>query len=218
MNKSKPFGQAIINDAKGHPIYAKTQGQLELIRAIDNYDILFVNGPAGCGKTFLGVCKALKALESGDVERIILTRPAVESGEELGFLPGGLDEKIAPFMKPLYDSIVKLKGKKADALLNHPDTHTSQSKVVESTSKKPSHKGDKRGWKSEEPQEQANGKDNLLSKIEVSPLAYMRGSTFDNSFVIVDECFIGNTRIGSYVTGSRTGHTIKVIYNRFNRG
>lgn len=179
-HNSKPFGQTIITDYKGNQIKAKTHGQHELVQAIDNYDVLFVNGPAGTGKTFLATCKAIKALQDNACDRIVLTRPAVESGEELGFLPGSLDDKIAPYMKPLYDSIVKLKGKKADPMNQLKSIAMQQQQngklPTKPRSKKATedkHQGDEIDWS---------------KKIEVAPLAYMRGSTFDNSFIIVDEC------------------------------
>lgn len=170
MSNQKRFGQSIIKDAKGHDVFAQTHGQLELIKAIDQYDILFVNGPAGCGKTFLAVCKAVKALDTKKCERIVLTRPAVESGEELGFLPGSLDEKIAPYMRPLYDSIEKLKKKK------------NPTQKVDDQAQR----GAKRRRKADQPQ-QTDEMDEWAKNIEISPLAYMRGATFDNSFIIMDE-------------------------------
>jgi phosphate starvation-inducible protein PhoH and related proteins len=95
----------IIIDRYGHPIQPKTQGQSKLIQVVKQNDIVLAAGPAGTGKTFLAVALAVAALEKKIVERIILVRPAVESGENLGFLPGVMSEKIAPFMRPLYDSL-----------------------------------------------------------------------------------------------------------------
>jgi len=155
----KQFGQPIIYDRNGTPIKAKTQGQYELINAINDYDILFVNGPAGTGKTFLSICKAINALKERRYDRLIITRPAVESGEALGFLPGSLDEKIAPFMKPIFDSINKLKPEK------NGNGRKKKKKVDDS--------------------EQTDF--DWDKHIEICPLAYMRGITLDNSFIISDE-------------------------------
>lgn len=170
MSNQQKFGQAILKDANGREVYAQTHGQLELIKSIDKYDILFVNGPAGCGKTFLAVCKAVQSLDSKRCERIVLTRPAVESGEELGFLPGSLDEKIAPYMRPLYDSIEKLKKKKKKPVRNDEQAQ----------------RGTKRRRKNDV-QDSGDDMDEWAKNIEISPLAYMRGATFDNSFIIMDE-------------------------------
>lgn len=176
MSKSNGMGPCIVKDAKNKQIKAQTHGQLELVKAIDEYDVLFVNGPAGCGKTFLAVCKAVSALDSPDnrCERIVLTRPAVESGEELGFLPGSLDEKIGPYMRPLYDSIEKLKKKPTRN--NHKVDDQNQ-------------RGAKRRRKADQFETNTSNDelDEWMKNIEIAPLAYMRGATFDNSFIIMDE-------------------------------
>lgn len=160
MNKF--FGQPIIYDRNNKPISAKTNGQLELIKAIDKYDILFVNGPAGTGKTFLAICKAMVGIKDGTYDKMIVTRPAIESGEHLGFLPGSLDEKIRPFMKPIYDCIQDLQ----------PEEFSSNGNGNGKKKKANGGKKDKTDW---------------TKKIEVFPLAYMRGSTIKDSFVIADE-------------------------------
>ena len=175
MSKTQSFGQKIVNDANGRPVYAKTHGQSELIKAIDKYDIIFVNGPAGTGKTFLAICKAVVGLDSGRYERLVLTRPAVEAGEELGFLPGSLDDKIGPYMRPLYDSIEKLKKKKKAT--THQDDHQLQRGA-------PSRKKGKGEWGKEKEVEK---EDDWTENVEIAPLAYMRGATHANSFVILDE-------------------------------
>ena len=131
--------------AKGRPIKSKTDGQNQYIEAMRRYDIVFAVGPAGTGKTFLAVAKAVDAFRKHEVDRIILTRPAVEAGEKLGFLPGDLQTKVDPYMRPLYDSLHELMG--AETYLRNME------------------KG----------------------LIEVSPLAYMRGRTLDNAFIILDE-------------------------------
>ena len=129
----------------GKAISPKTNGQLQFVKAMDNYPIVFAIGPAGTGKTYLAVIKAVSALKKGDVRRIVLTRPAVEAGESLGFLPGDMKEKVDPYLTPLYDALHDMLG-------------------VEQTEK-------------------------LIEKgtIEIAPLAFMRGRTLDDSFVILDE-------------------------------
>ncbi len=131
--------------AKGKPIKAKTVGQKKYAEDIKNNTIVFGIGPAGTGKTFLAVAMAVSALRKREVSRIILTRPAVEAGERLGYLPGDLQSKIDPYLRPLYDALYETMGNEAYA------------RNVE--------KG----------------------VIEIAPLAYMRGRTLDNSFIILDE-------------------------------
>lgn len=99
---------AILRNRLGQAVVAKSEGQLELLKAVQDQDLVFAAGPAGTGKTFLAVALAVAALESKKVERIALVRPAVEAGENLGFLPGDLKEKIAPYLRPLYDSLQEL--------------------------------------------------------------------------------------------------------------
>ena len=131
--------------AKGKPIKAKTLGQQKYLKAIEKNTITIGVGPAGTGKTYLAVAEAVAAFRAKQVNRIILTRPAVEAGERLGFLPGDLQNKVDPYLRPLYDALFDMLG---------PDTYT---KYLE------------RG------------------NIEVAPLAYMRGRTLDDSFIILDE-------------------------------
>ena len=131
--------------AKGKPIKAKTLGQQRYLRAIEKHTITLGVGPAGTGKTYLAVAEAVAAFRAKTVNRIILTRPAVEAGERLGFLPGDLQNKVDPYLRPLYDALFDMLG---------PETYT---KYLE------------RG------------------NIEVAPLAYMRGRTLDDSFIILDE-------------------------------
>ncbi len=131
--------------AKGKPIKAKTLGQQKYLKAIEKNTITIGVGPAGTGKTYLAVAEAVSAFRAKEVNRIILTRPAVEAGERLGFLPGDLQNKVDPYLRPLYDALFDMLG---------PDTYT---KYLE------------RG------------------NIEVAPLAYMRGRTLDDSFIILDE-------------------------------
>ncbi|MCL6560733.1 MAG: PhoH family protein [Firmicutes bacterium] len=131
--------------ARGKQIKPKTIGQKKYLEAIKNHDVVFSIGPAGTGKTYLAVVMAIKALRNKEVGRLVLTRPAVEAGEKLGFLPGDLQEKIDPYLRPLYDALYDVLG-------------------VENTQK-------------------------YLEKhiIEIAPLAYMRGRTLEDSFIILDE-------------------------------
>ncbi len=138
-------GDCICITTKGKPIKAKTVGQKKYVTGIANNTVVFGVGPAGTGKTFLAVAMAVKALRAKQVSRIILTRPAVEAGERLGYLPGDLQSKIDPYLRPLYDALFEMLGA---------DTYQ---KNVE------------RGI------------------IEIAPLAYMRGRTLDDSFIILDE-------------------------------
>jgi len=139
------YEEEIAKTVKGKPIRIKTLGQKQYISAIRRNDVVFGIGPAGTGKTFLAVVMAVAALKSGKVNKIILTRPAVEAGESLGFLPGDLKEKVDPYLRPLYDALHEILGTE----------HTQR--LIE------------RGV------------------IEIAPLAYMRGRTLDDAFVILDE-------------------------------
>ncbi len=141
LNRRKP----ICRTNHGKPIFAKTLKQDEYVRALKNMDLIFSIGAAGTGKTYLAVCYAVNELKAGNIEKIILTRPAVEAGESLGFLPGDLKEKVDPYLRPLYDALHDMLG-------------------VEQTQ-------------------------SLIDKqvIEIAPLAYMRGRTLENAFIILDE-------------------------------
>jgi len=105
------FEDEITKNYKGKPIRVKTLGQKKYVQAINAYDLVFGIGPAGTGKTYLAVVKAVHALKMGQIKRIILTRPAVEAGESLGFLPGDLKEKVDPYLRPLYDALHDVLGK-----------------------------------------------------------------------------------------------------------
>ncbi|WP_096188356.1 PhoH family protein [Evansella halocellulosilytica] len=139
------YEEKVTTTAKGKPILAKTLGQRHYLSALKKNDIVFGIGPAGTGKTYLAVVMAVHALKEGQVKRIVLTRPAVEAGESLGFLPGDLKEKVDPYLRPLYDALHDVLG-------------------VEQTTR-------------------------LMERgtIEIAPLAYMRGRTLDDSYVILDE-------------------------------
>lgn len=139
------LGRLIYTTPKGKQIRAKSYGQLAYLKAIDKYEICFGIGPAGTGKTYLAVIKAADALKKRRVKKLVLVRPAVEAGEKLGFLPGDLQEKVNPYLRPIYDALDDALGAETAA------------KYME------------RGL------------------IEVVPLAYMRGRTLDNSFIILDE-------------------------------
>lgn len=139
------YDEEVARTQRGKTIRAKTLGQRHYLSAIKKKDIVFGIGPAGTGKTYLAVVTAVTALKNGRVKRIVLTRPAVEAGESLGFLPGDLQEKVDPYLRPLYDALYDMLGNEQVA------------KMME------------RGL------------------IEVAPLAYMRGRTLEDSFVILDE-------------------------------
>ncbi|MFD1635803.1 PhoH family protein [Evansella tamaricis] len=139
------YDDKITVSAKGKPILAKTLGQRHYVSAIRKHDIVFGIGPAGTGKTYIAVVMAVHALKEGHIKRIVLTRPAVEAGESLGFLPGDLKEKVDPYLRPLYDALHDVLGTEQTTRLMERGT------------------------------------------IEVAPLAYMRGRTLDDSFVILDE-------------------------------
>jgi phosphate starvation-inducible protein PhoH and related proteins len=164
------YNEEITKNAKGKPIRVKTLGQRQYIHAIRNNDLVFGIGPAGTGKTYLAVVMAVHALKNGMVKRIILTRPAVEAGESLGFLPGDLKEKVDPYLRPLYDALNDVLG--AD--------HTQR--LIE------------RGT------------------IEIAPLAYMRGRTLDDAFVILDEAQ-NTTQAQMKMFLTRLGFDSKMIIN-----
>lgn len=137
--------EIICISAKGKQIKPKTLGQKKYAEAIKNHDVVFGIGPAGTGKTYLAMAMAVNAFKNKEISRIILTRPAVEAGESLGFLPGDLQEKVDPYLRPLYDALYDILG--GETFLKYKE----------------------RGM------------------IEVAPLAYMRGRTLDDSFIILDE-------------------------------
>ena len=140
-SKNIPIGRNFF----GKPIYPKTIGQFNLINEIKNNEIVFGIGPAGTGKTYLAVILAVIAMKKGDYKKIVLTRPAVEAGESLGYLPGDLKEKFDPYLAPLYDGLYDMLGKEQT--------------------------------------------ENMIAKgvIEIAPLAYMRGRTLNEAFIILDE-------------------------------
>ena len=144
-NKQEISSHYVICYAKKGTVTPKTDGQIRYCKTVNNNDVVFCNGPAGTGKTFLAVCFAISALESNLIDKIVLCRPAVEAGENLGFLPGDLKDKVDPYLAPLYDALnILYDEKKLIKLL--------ETKII-----------------------------------EIVPLAYMRGRTLDNSFMILDE-------------------------------
>lgn len=164
------YKKVLIRDAKGRPIRVKNMGQKRYVEAINKSDVVFGIGPAGTGKTFLAVVCAIAAFKKGEVSRIILTRPAVEAGESLGFLPGDLKEKVDPYLRPIYDSLYAILGN--------------------------------------------NTTDRLMERsvIEVAPLAYMRGRTLDDAFVILDEAQnTTDSQMKMFLT--RLGFNSKMVVN-----
>lgn len=139
------FDEVVASTFRGRPIRCKTLGQREYVRAIRRNTLTFGVGPAGTGKTYLAMAMAVAALKAKEVERIVLTRPAVEAGEKLGFLPGDLNQKVDPYLRPLYDAMFEMLG-----------AETCQRMQERGT-------------------------------IEVAPLAYMRGRTLSDAFIILDE-------------------------------
>jgi len=135
----------ILYGTKGSPIKAKTVNQQKLVKAVQTYDLVFALGPAGTGKTFVSVAMAVKALKNKQVKKIIITRPAVEAGENLGFLPGDLKEKIDPYLRPIYDAL-------NDMIPFEKLKYYMEREII-----------------------------------EIAPLAYMRGRTLNNAFILLDE-------------------------------
>ena len=164
------YKETLIKDNNGRPVRVKNFGQRNYVQAIKNNDLVFGIGPAGTGKTFLAVVMAVAALKKKEVERLILTRPAVEAGESLGFLPGDLKEKVDPYLRPSYDALYAILGSERTE------------RLIE------------RGV------------------IEIAPLAYMRGRTLDNAFVILDEAQ-NSTRAQMKMFLTRLGFGSKMIVN-----
>jgi phosphate starvation-inducible protein PhoH and related proteins len=175
-NLTDAVSMKITTSPRKPPIVARSTGQKNYLEAIDKHDIVFGIGPAGTGKTYLAVAMAVSALKKDQVSRIILTRPAVEAGEALGFLPGELEQKIAPYLRPLYD-----------ALRDMLEPEEIERSIARQT-------------------------------IEVAPLAYMRGRTLNNAFVILDEAqnttteqmFMLLTRIGPHSKCVITGDVTQI--------
>lgn len=161
-------GDIILHTHTGDAVTAKTQGQLNIVKASERNDILFAIGPAGTGKTYTSVALAVRALKDRKVKKIILARPAVEAGENLGFLPGDLKEKIDPYLRPLYDAL--------EEMIEFDKLEFQLAKNI----------------------------------IEIAPLAYMRGRTLNNAFVILDEAQNAtNTQMKMFLT--RIGFNSRAI-------
>lgn len=170
LDLSRPFSEAIVYSNIGKVIRPKTLGQKRYIDAIKENNVTFGIGPAGTGKTYLAVAMAVRAFKAKEVARIILTRPAVEAGESLGFLPGDMQMKVDPYLRPLYDAIFDMLG--ADSFQDLVDKNV----------------------------------------IEVAPLAYMRGRTLDNAYIILDEAQ-NTTKEQMKMFLTRLGHGSKAIVN-----
>lgn len=176
MSRRARMSKGVITFAGGNPVRAKTAGQTAYVQAMDCNIVTFGIGPAGTGKTYLAVAKAVRALEDGRVRRIVLTRPAVEAGENLGFLPGTLNDKVDPYLRPLYDALSDMLG--SAQLKRYLDENV----------------------------------------VEVAPLAYMRGRTLNDAFVILDEAQNATvqqlkmflTRLGFNTTMVITGDSTQV--------
>ena len=151
-------------------IYPKSDGQKKYIEAISNHDVIFGLGPAGTGKSYLAVAKAVQFLKKGDIDKIVLSRPAVEAGENLGFLPGDMKDKVDPYLRPIYDALYEMMP-----------FETVEKKIQEGI-------------------------------IEIAPVAFMRGRTFKNSFIIIDEAQ-NTSSIQMKMILTRLGHGSKMIVN-----
>ncbi len=181
--KERNPNEVLVFGPNGKTVRARTPNQKRMVQAIDTNDVVFAIGPAGTGKTYTAVALAVRALKNKTVKKIILTRPAVEAGESLGFLPGDLKEKIDPYLRPLYDALDDMIP--ADKLGYYMSTKV----------------------------------------IEIAPLAYMRGRTLDNAFIILDEAQNANdlqikmflTRIGANAKAVITGDPTQIDLPRNQR-
>ena len=151
-------------------IYPKSEGQKKYLQAINKYDVIFGLGPAGTGKSYLAVAKAVEFLKKGTIDKIILSRPAVEAGENLGFLPGDMKDKVDPYLRPIYDALYEMIP-----------FELVEKKIQEGI-------------------------------IEIAPVAFMRGRTFKNSFIIIDEAQ-NTSSIQMKMILTRLGHGSKMIIN-----
>ena len=168
FNGDKP--SLILHGVSGKPILAKTANQKKLHKSILDNDLIFAIGPAGTGKTYTGVAMAVKALKEKEIKKIILTRPAVEAGENLGFLPGDMKDKVDPYLRPIYDALYEMIP-----------FELVEKKIQEGI-------------------------------IEIAPVAFMRGRTFKNSFIIIDEAQ-NTSSIQMKMILTRLGYGSKMIIN-----
>jgi phosphate starvation-inducible PhoH-like protein len=159
---------ALVFGTKGSPIKPKTANQIELVKAVQENDLVFALGPAGTGKTYISVAIAVRALKNKEVKKIIITRPAVEAGENLGFLPGDMKEKVDPYLRPIYDAL-------DDMIPAEKLKYYLENRII-----------------------------------EVAPLAYMRGRTLNNAFVLLDEAQ-NTTPVQIKMFLTRMGPNSKVI-------
>jgi phosphate starvation-inducible PhoH-like protein len=176
------FEQVIVFGTSGKPVRARTVNQLQLVNEYKINDLIIAEGPAGTGKTYTSIALAVRALKEKEVKKIILTRPAVEAGERLGFLPGDMKEKLDPYLQPLYDALHDmLPAKKLETMIED-------------------------------------------STVQIAPLAFMRGRTLENAFVILDEAQNATmsqlkmflTRMGAYSKFIMTGDTTQIDLPRKN--
>ena len=162
--------EVLVYGTRGYGIKAKTSNQQKLVKAVNHHDLVFAVGPAGTGKTYIAVALAVRALKNKEVKRIIITRPAVEAGEALGFLPGDLQEKLDPYLRPIFDAL-------SDMIPAEKLRYYQENRII-----------------------------------EIAPLAYMRGRTLDNAFVLLDEAQ-NTTPMQMKMFLTRMGPSSKVIVN-----
>lgn len=171
-NNSVDTSTKVVNSVETwkKTIYPKSDGQKKYLKAIEDYDLIFGLGPAGTGKSYLAVAKAVEFLKKGNIDKIILSRPAVEAGENLGFLPGDMKDKVDPYLRPIYDALYEMIP-----------FQVVEKKIQEGT-------------------------------IEIAPVAFMRGRTFKNSFIIIDEAQ-NTSSIQMKMILTRLGHGSKMVLN-----
>lgn len=202
----KFHGDIIINDKNGKALRAITRGQQDLLEALDTNDIVFVNGPAGTGKSVVATWYGIDGIDKGEYEHLVLTRPIVEAGEELGFLPGTFEEKVAPYMQPLYEAIEVVKGKRlTPEMVSHIEANSPSE-----TSKYRKKKIGKGEMQPPPPRPKLKSNDDFYRKVNVCPLAYLRGTTKARSFIILDEAQnVTKTQMKLMLT--RLGHGSKLV-------
>lgn len=202
----KFHGDVIINDKNGKALRAITRGQQLLLETIEKNDIIFVNGPAGTGKSVVSTWYGIAGIDKGIYDNLVLTRPIVEAGEELGFLPGTFEEKVAPYMQPLYEAIEVVKGKRiTPEMAAH--FESKQPPQLSNYRKKKVGKGE---MDIPKPRQKINSNEEFYKRVNVCPLAYLRGTTKAKSFIILDEAQnVTKTQMKLMLT--RLGHGSKLI-------